>query len=221
MTRIAPSLLLVLAAFAGGLLSRPALADFYECRSGGRVWLTNRPASGGRCRVVMKSRAPRTTRGASARSVGGARPGPAFSPPPAGSGIEAGDPRIDAIVRAGAERYALPLAFVRAVVKVESNFHPRATSRVGAMGLMQLMPGTAASLGVQDPYDPQDNVMGGCKLLRMLANRFEGDLVRTLAAYHAGRGAVEAKEGVPYARTDQYVRMVLDQYYRFKGAVAR
>ena len=73
---------------------------------------------------------------------------------------------------------------------VESRFKPRALSRVGAMGLMQLMPNTAAGMGVTDPYDPYQNIMGSARYLRTLATRFQGDYVKVLSAYHAGGAAV-------------------------------
>jgi soluble lytic murein transglycosylase-like protein len=129
--------------------------------------------------------------------------------------------RYDGHIQEAAELYQLPQAFIRAVVLVESNFYPDAVSRVGAMGLMQLMPGTAASMGVLDPFDPRQNVLGGTRYLRVLANRFGGDLVRTVAAYNAGEGAVEKYGGVPpYAETRRYVRNVLHHYYTFRSVQA-
>ena len=98
-------------------------------------------------------------------------------------------------------------------------------SRVGAIGLMQLMPETAADMGVMDPFDPRQNVLGGTRYLRVLANKFNGDLVLTVAAYNAGEGAVDKYNGVPpYAETRRYVRNVLQHYYTFRSmesAVAR
>ncbi len=118
-------------------------------------------------------------------------------------------------VRVAADRFGLSEDFVLGVIYVESRFKPNAVSRVGAMGLMQLMPATARDLGVKDPFDPQDNIMGGTRLLRQLANRYDGDYVRVISAYHAGGGAVARKDGIPYEKTDEYVRMVLDSYYGF------
>ena len=82
---------------------------------------------------------------------------------------------------------------------------------------MQLMPDTQTGMGVRDAFDPRDAILGGTRFLRVLANRFDGDLVRTLAGYHAGPGAVMKYDGIPpYATTHAYVREVLKRYYRYK-----
>lgn len=129
--------------------------------------------------------------------------------------------RHDAHIREAARLYQLPESFLRAVIRVESNFYADAISHKGAMGLMQLMPETAASMGVLDPFDPRQNVLGGARFLRVLANRFRGDLVLTVAAYNAGQGAVERYRGVPpYAETRRYVERVLRHYYAFRTAMA-
>jgi soluble lytic murein transglycosylase-like protein len=132
--------------------------------------------------------------------------------------------RYDVHIQEAAELYQLPQSFIRAVMLVESNFYPDVVSVDGAIGLMQLMPGTAASMGVVDAFDPRQNVLGGTRYLRVLANRFNGDLVLTVAAYNAGEGAVQKYRGVPpYAETRRYVRKVLHHYYTFRsldGAVA-
>ena len=113
----------------------------------------------------------------------------------------------------------LPEAFIRAIVLVESNFFSDAISEAGAMGLMQLMPGTALNMGVQNAFDPRQNVLGGTRYLRMLANRFSGDLVLTIAAYNAGQGAIDRYKGVPpYMETRKYVKRVLHHYYAFRNA---
>lgn len=125
--------------------------------------------------------------------------------------------RYDGLISEAARLYQLPPAFVRAVVRVESNFYSDAVSRTGAMGLMQLMPGTARGMGVEDPFDPRQNVLGGTRFLRVLANKFNGDLVLTIAAYNAGQGAVRKYGGIPpYAETQRYVKRVLKHYYAFK-----
>lgn len=113
--------------------------------------------------------------------------------------------------------YDIPEDFIRAVVRVESNFRYRAQSGAGARGLMQLMPSVIKDMGVQDVWDPRANVLGGTRLLRVLADRFEGDMVKVLAAYHAGSGAVNAAEGIPYEATESYVRAVLDRYYEYRS----
>jgi soluble lytic murein transglycosylase-like protein len=115
--------------------------------------------------------------------------------------------------------YVLPEEFIRAVMHVESNFYTEAVSNKGAMGLMQLMPGTAAAMGVLDPFDPRQNVLGGARYLRVLANRYHGDLVLTIAAYNAGEGAVDKYNGIPpYAETRRYVQRVLTHYYAYRNS---
>ncbi|TAM62530.1 lytic transglycosylase domain-containing protein [bacterium] len=122
------------------------------------------------------------------------------------------------MVDASAARWNVDPALVNAVIANESGFDPQATSKVGAMGLMQLMPATAAGLGVSDPYDPQQNVAGGVRYLRGLLDRFNGDVSLAVAAYNAGPGAVEKYGGVPpYKETQQYVAAVLDSYRRYQG----
>lgn len=108
--------------------------------------------------------------------------------------------------------------FVRAVVKQESGFNEHATSRCGAAGLMQLMPGTAKSLGVANPYDAEDNVKGGTKMLANLLKTYGGNKELALAAYNAGGGAVKKYGGIPpYGETQRYVKNVLNIYSRYKG----
>ena len=127
----------------------------------------------------------------------------------------------DAHIKEASELYQLPEAFIRAIVLVESNFFSDAISEAGAMGLMQLMPGTALNMGVLNAFDPRQNVLGGTRYLRMLANRFNGDLVLTVAAYNAGEGAIQKYHGVPpYRETRNYVRRVLHHYYAFRNAPA-
>ena len=142
-------------------------------------------------------------------------PGPVTAPPAAAPPTE-----LDEIIRTAATTHDLPEAFIRAVITVESSYKVRALSHVGAMGLMQLMPGTARDLGVTDPYDPYQNVMGGSKFLRILADRFDGDMIKVISAYHAGGGVTSRKDGTPWVGTDGYVRKVLKNYYRIKAEVA-
>ncbi|TAM72928.1 lytic transglycosylase domain-containing protein [bacterium] len=123
------------------------------------------------------------------------------------------------MVESSAARWSVDPALVNAVIANESGFDPRATSRVGAMGLMQLMPATAAGLGVGDPYDPAQNIAGGVRYLRGLLDRFDGNVPLAVAAYNAGPGAVEKYAGVPpYQETQRYVAAVLDSYRRYRGA---
>jgi soluble lytic murein transglycosylase-like protein len=131
-----------------------------------------------------------------------------------------GRPRdLRAIAEAAAQRHGLDPALVLAVVSVESAFRPDAVSPKGAQGLMQLMPATAAALGVADPFDPEQNLEAGSRHLRELVAFYDGDLTRALAAYNAGPGAVSRHRGVPpYRETREYVRKVLRLY---QAAVAR
>jgi soluble lytic murein transglycosylase-like protein len=127
--------------------------------------------------------------------------------------IVAGGDDIEGLARSTAAKYGLDPELVLAVVSVESNFKPRAVSPKGAQGLMQLMPGTAADLGVADRFDPAANLDGGTRYLQALLDHYRGDLTKALAAYNAGAGAVARHGGVPpYRETRAYVRKVIDRY---------
>jgi soluble lytic murein transglycosylase-like protein len=118
-----------------------------------------------------------------------------------------------ATVQRAAMYYQLPADLIWAVIKVESNFREQAVSRAGARGLMQLMPRTARAIGLRDPLDPEQNILGGAYYLRRLANRFGGDIYFTLAAYNAGPGAVRRHGGIPpFPETRDYIRKVLLYY---------
>jgi soluble lytic murein transglycosylase-like protein len=113
-----------------------------------------------------------------------------------------------------AARHNVDPNLVRAVIKVESNFNSNAVSRKGAMGLMQLMPSTARSLKLQNPFDPDQNVDAGVRHLKQLLENYDGDVNLTLAAYNAGAGAVARSAGVPhFAETQNYVRRITNLYY--------
>jgi Transglycosylase SLT domain len=120
---------------------------------------------------------------------------------------------IDAAINQAAAHHHVDPSLVRSVVKVESNFNPNAVSRAGAMGLMQLMPSTARSLKVSNPFDPQQNVDAGVRHLRKLLDNYGGDIRLSLAAYNAGSGAVARSAGVPnFRETQNYVRRITDLY---------
>jgi soluble lytic murein transglycosylase-like protein len=126
-------------------------------------------------------------------------------------------------IRSAAERYKLPWELVQAVMEVESNYDPRAVSRKGAVGLMQLMPQTSREMYVDDATEPRSNIEGGARYLRILANQYAGDVTLMLAAYNAGPEAVRrAGDRVPnIPETREYVRRVLDRYGRLKGQDGR
>lgn len=117
------------------------------------------------------------------------------------------------IFKKAAETYGLDQKLLETVAMRESNFRPDAVSSAGAIGVMQLMPGTAQSQGVTNPYDAEQNIMGGAKLLRNLYDGFDGNLELMLAAYNAGAGAVRKYGGVPpYTETQNYVKWITERY---------
>ncbi len=128
-----------------------------------------------------------------------------------GSGAVTGD--FSALINQAAKKYNVNPALVKAVVQAESNFNPAAVSSVGALGLMQLMPATAAGLGVTNALDPAQNIEGGVKFLSQLLTHYNGNVRLAVAAYNAGPGAVDSYNGVPpYQETQTYVNRVLGYY---------
>jgi soluble lytic murein transglycosylase len=132
-----------------------------------------------------------------------------------------GGRRFDPLIQQAARDAGIPPALVKAVIHAESAFNESAISKKGAIGLMQLMPGTARELGVVQPFRPEENVRGGSRYLRRLHDRY-GSWTYTLAAYNAGPTAVDRHRGIPpYAETQQYVRRVLGYYRRYHGDFPR
>jgi soluble lytic murein transglycosylase-like protein len=122
---------------------------------------------------------------------------------------------VEKIVREAADRHHVDPALVRAVIETESNWNPAARSRKGALGLMQLIPTTATRFGVNDIFNPQQNVDAGVHYLKTLLERYNGNLDLALAAYNAGEGAVDRAHGIPsYRETRNYVQKVQHAYFR-------
>ncbi len=150
-------------------------------------------------------------------------PALAADPPPPHADARPAAPRpalpYDRIVRQAARATGLDSALLHAVISVESKHNPRAKSDKGAVGMMQLMPGTARKYGVVDPYNPRQNIRGGARYLRDLLAQFDGNVKLALAAYNAGERAV-ARYGnqiPPYPETIDYVPRVLSEYERFRA----
>jgi soluble lytic murein transglycosylase-like protein len=195
---------------AFGLILEAALgfADIYSREDkDGTIHFTNqRPKGKDRRKYKVYMRTPPIRR---------ARPG--VVPVPARSTDPARYSRFDASIAEAAKTFSIPVPFIRAVIRVESDYDPRVVSVAGAEGLMQLMPGTARRMKVRDSFDPHDNIMGGTRYLRYLANMFGGDMVLTIAGYHAGEGAVRKYRGVPpYTSTQGYIRRILTYYNHYK-----
>jgi len=189
-----------------GALLLPALAsaDIYSyVDKDGVAHFTNRPSGDPNFRLYMKAR------------DGKRRPDVA-AVAPSDTSLERFS-RYGDIIREAAGLYQIPEELVRAVIKVESDYDPRAISRVGAQGLMQLMPETAQRMQVRDVMDPRENILGGVRYLRVLANMFNGDLQLTLAGYNAGENAVVRAGGIPpFDETEDYVARVLAYYRRYR-----
>jgi soluble lytic murein transglycosylase-like protein len=187
-----------------------AAADIYQWTDAdGVVHFTNRPTANPTAKVYMKGAAPSVAAGNAVRP--GVTP---FAP-------QDRDPlrytRFDEHIRQASALYQIPESLVRAVIKVESDYDPRAVSYAGARGLMQLMPETAARMQVKDINDPRENIFGGVRYLRVLANMFNGDLELSVAGYNAGENAVMQYGGIPpYAQTRDYVVKVTKFYRRYR-----
>lgn len=190
---------------------RSVRADIYTYTDAdGTVHFTNSPGGDKRYRVYIHGN------GASGGGIKGVAPG--VTPVPPSDHDIARFTRYDEWIRQAATLYQIPEQLVRAVIRCESDYDPRAVSVSGARGLMQLMPDTAALMQVHDMDDPRENIFGGVRLLRILANEFNGDLTLTIAAYNAGDGAVIRFGGVPpFGETQGYVVNVTKYYRRYRS----
>ena len=121
--------------------------------------------------------------------------------------------RYDAIIAEASRLYAIPEALIRAVIKTESDYDPSVVSCAGAKGLMQVMPYEEKSEHIEHVFDPRENILAGTRMLRTKANHWNGDIIRTIASYHAGTGAVTRYGGIPpYETTQKYVQWVMKRY---------
>lgn len=209
--------LAVAAALAAGALAVGAVAqaDIYRWQDAeGTIHFTNvKPKGGGKWKKVLSSDPVTGTKAAAQRGACDH-----CDKVPARDSSAERFSRYDDFIYEASELYRIPVPLIHAVIKTESDYDPHVVSSADAKGLMQLMPAVAKDMGVRDVWDPRENIMGGTRLLRWLANRYDGDLTLTIAGYHAGPGSL-AKYGnkvPPYQRTQQYLKMVLTRYFQYK-----
>ena len=225
--------LAVLAAVAWLSLPAPSAAQIAAAvdQNGKMTFVnSNSQPNPSRSTISPPSAAPEAPRVASAEPAMTAKPHRAVQPPappaipatadefatepPVATSEYSGDP-MDRMVQEAVERHKVDPALVKAVISTESGWNPRAVSRKGAVGLMQLIPETAERYGVGNLFDPAQNVEGGTTYLKWLLDRYNGDLPKTLAAYNAGEHAVDLYRGVPwYPETQKYVQKVTHAYFQ-------
>ena len=184
-----------------------ALATIYKCvGSDGQVRFTDTFES--------KLCSPVRLKGRSAHIAPG-------SDKPSSIYLEKQATKYDRLIHYYGVRYNIDPHLIRAVIRTESAFNPRAVSDKGAQGLMQLMPATARELKVRNPFDPEENISGGTRYLRSLLDTFQQDLRLALAAYNAGPTIVRKSWSVPeFPETVQYIKRVLDYYREYKNGAA-
>ena len=197
---------LVLAAVSSG-----ARADYFVMRSGARLAVNSYQLLGERYRVQIKG----GTAEIAASDVVAIEPEEIFIPAPR---MPLSQAPYGQLIQTAAQKYGVDADLVFSVITAESNFNPSAVSRRGARGLMQLLPSTAARLGVKDIFDPGQNIDAGTRYLRELLTLYQGDLVLTVAAYNAGPGALQKYGRVPpYRETQSYIRAIRRTYAQRKS----
>ena len=132
------------------------------------------------------------------------------------SGIYSSE-KYDRFITKASRQHGVSFPLLKAIIKAESDFNPRAVSKKGALGLMQIMPKNLKSLQIADPFDPLENIMGGARYFKKLLKRFNGELSLSLAAYNAGPAVVDTYKTIPpFKETQNYVEKVMKFYYNFK-----
>jgi hypothetical protein len=200
-------------------LAVAARADVYSFTDeDGVVHFTNiKPRGGGKWKKVLDSAPPKGSKASIERCPRCDKVGATDHSPDRFH-------RYDPFIYEASALYRIPVPLIRAIIKVESDYDTRVVSGLDCKGLMQIHPDVEIDMGVQgDIFDARTNIMAGTRLLRYLANRVDGDLVLTIAGYHAGLGSL-AKFGYtvpPYAYTRKYLKMVLDRYYQYKAEETR
>ena len=210
---ILSALLVVCALTAGAAGVR---ADYVVLRSGARLNVTGYELLGDKYRLQMNGGVAEVP----ASDVVGIEPEEVFAPPP--EPLSPNTPFHD-IIRAAAERNGVDADLIHCVIAIESNFNPKAVSPKNARGLMQLLPQTAAQLGVRDVFDPRENVEAGTRYLKDMLARYHNDLTLALAAYNAGPERVEqyGRRVPPYPETVKYVQKISRSYAHFKSGAAQ
>ncbi len=138
-------------------------------------------------------------------------------PLPSDSDVTDGFNRYDDLITEASKSHGISFSLLKALIKIESDFNPRAISSAGAIGLMQIMPENIKALNIKDPFDPWENIMGGTRYLKQLIRRFNGELPMALAAYNAGPNMVDRyKQIPPFKETENYVKKVMEYSSFFK-----
>ncbi len=136
---------------------------------------------------------------------------------PVGDLGDVGPSSYTPLIREAAQRHGLSESLLKAIIKAESNFNPRAVSKKGAKGLMQIMPQNFNALNIRNPFNPRENIMGGAKYFKQMHTRYKGKLPLALAAYNAGPQAVDKYKNIPpFPETRDYVEKVMKYYYVYK-----